>query len=100
MTDLENESEGWMDRAKLSPSFRKKAFGIRGQILGGILVVTLALLSIAINDLHSAWMHFTDSRRIEAVNGYVNDLINAAKQYALERGRISVLLRDVEPPTT
>lgn len=79
-------------------SLQKKALGIRGQILGGILVVTLALVSIALNDLHSAWMHFTDSRHVEEVNDYVNDLINAAKQYALERGRVSVLLRDVDPP--
>lgn len=81
------------------PSLRKLAFGIRGQVLGGIFVIALTLASITINDLHQAWLALNDARRIEAVNGYVNSLIDAAKDYALERGRVSVLLRSVDMPT-
>ena len=80
------------------PSLRKLAFGIRGQVLGGIFVIALTLASIAFNDLHLAWLNFNDARRIEAVNGYVNSLIDTAKHYALERGRVSVLLRSIELP--
>lgn len=80
------------------PSLRKLAFGIRGQVLGGIFVIALTLASITFNDLHLAWVNYNDARRIEAVNGYVNGLIDAAKHYALERGRVSVLLRSIELP--
>jgi PAS domain S-box-containing protein len=80
------------------PLLRKLAFGIRGQVLGGILVVTLALVAITLNDLHQAWANFNDARRGEALNGYVNGLITAAKHLALERGRINVLLRSADAP--
>jgi PAS domain S-box-containing protein len=86
-----------MGRSTL-PLLRKLAFGIRGQVLGGILVVTLALVAITLTDIHRAWMNFTDAGRIETLNGYVNGLITAAKHHALERGRTNVLLRSPDLP--
>jgi PAS domain S-box-containing protein len=80
------------------PFLRKLAFGIRGQVLGGILVVTLALVAITLSDLHRAWTNFTGASRVELLNAHVNGLISAAKHHALERGRVNVLLRSVDPP--
>ncbi|MGE5540616.1 MAG: ATP-binding protein [Gemmatimonas sp.] len=79
------------------PTLRKLALGIRGQVLGGILVVTLALVAVTLNDLRQAWSNYTDARQVEVVNAHVNGLIVAARHYALERGRTNVVLRGVEP---
>jgi PAS domain S-box-containing protein len=80
------------------PFLRKLAFSIRSQVLGGILVVTLALVAITVSDIHRAWNDFTNASRVETLNGYVNGLISAAKYHALERGRIMILLRSLDAP--
>src|SRR3954470_23499687 len=79
-------------------TLRKLALGIRGQVLGGILVVTLALVAVTVNNLRQAWDNYTAARHIEAVNAHVNGLITTARHYALERGRTNLLLRAAEPP--
>jgi PAS domain S-box-containing protein len=79
-------------------TLRKLALGIRGQILSGILVVTLALVAVTLNDLRQAWTNFTDARRVEELNAHVDGLITAARHYALERGRANLLLRSDHPP--
>lgn len=78
---------------------RQSFMGIRGTLFGALMALTVVQMTSSALRIGQAWQDFRTAQRIESVNDTTNDLLRAAHNFALERGRTAVALRGSGPVT-